>query len=81
MIGEKGLLSQEPFRKVYDGVTYFGCKKSVGPSYEISGNSSIEGSLSLIEEATGGLTNAPLNRKQKQIVNDFIIPVDKKEER
>ena len=47
----------------------------------MSGNSSIEGSISLIEEATGGLNNPLVHKKQKIVVNDFIIPVDKKEEK
>lgn len=47
----------------------------------MSGNSSIEGSISLIEEATGGLNNQLVHKKQKIVVNDFIIPVDKKEEK
>lgn len=35
----------------------------------------------MIEEATGGLNNPLVHKKAKRIVNDFIIPVDKKEER
>jgi len=28
-INEHGLASQEPLRKLYDGVTYFGCKRTL----------------------------------------------------
>ena len=63
IIGEKGLLSQEPLRRQFDGITYFGCKKSIGPSKEVSGTSSVEGSVSLIEESTGGINKPLLHRK------------------
>ena len=29
-IDENGLASQTPLRQAYDGITYFGCKKTLG---------------------------------------------------
>ena len=31
---DKGLTSVKPFRNAYDGITYFGCKKSVPANEE-----------------------------------------------
>ena len=60
-IDEKGLVSQEPLRKSYDGVTYFGCERHI--RNHSSGNTSIEDDC-----ATGGLT------KSRALI-DFSIPL------
>lgn len=63
-LNEQGLVSHEPFRQAYDGITFFGCKKSI--KNQLSG-------------ATGGpVENSKLD---KEVVNDFIIPVCKKEDK
>ena len=59
-IDEKGLVSQEPLRNSYDGVTYFGCERDV--RNHSSGNTSIEDDC-----ATGGLTRS-------RALIDFMIP-------
>jgi len=65
-INETGLASAEPFRKAFDGVTYFGCKKSL-PKH--------------LNGATGGPSESTDSKLEKEVVNDFIIPVCKKEDK
>lgn len=65
-LNELGLVSHQPFRQAFDGITYFGCKKS---------------QKSLLNGATGGPSESTDSRIEKEVVNDFIIPVCKKEDK
>jgi predicted component of type VI protein secretion system len=53
-------------RQAFDGVTFFGCKKSI--KHQLNG-------------ATGGILESSESKTDKEIVNDFIIPVGKKEDK
>lgn len=65
-LNEQGLVSHQPFRQAYDGTTFFGCKKTI--KNQLNG-------------ATGGPLESSESRIDKEIVNDFIIPVCKKEDK
>ena len=68
----------KPLREAFDGITYFGCKKSA-----LVDSTAINDA----EGATGGAcvnaatTTNPEAQFQKQIVNDFVIPAVKPEEK
>lgn len=90
-INELGLCGgQVPHRQAFDGVTFFGCKKTLArevPTLAFSNSSSaiesrdeLSHMVVMDQAATGG--EQPSNRAHtKEIVNDFIIPVTKSEER
>ena len=59
-----------PLRAAYDGITYFGCKKSA----QIEMNNGEEGE-------TGGAFVGQKGETKKQVVNDFVIPAVKPEEK
>lgn len=65
-LNEQGLVSHQPHRQAFDGTTYFGCKKSV--KNQLAG-------------ATGGPRETLDSKNDKEIVNDFIIPICKKEDK
>jgi len=82
-INELGLANQQPHRQAFDGVTYFGCKKTVTRevqpfSFNSNSNSLDSSSMGFDEAATGGLVKSV---RQKEIVNDYIIPVTKADEK
>ena len=59
----------QPLRQAYDGITYFGCKKSAPLDGETG------------EGTTGGVALPyQTGDDQEQIVNDFVIPAVKPEE-
>jgi len=62
-INELGLLNQQPHRQAFDGVTYFGCKKTITremhTSYFNSNSNSLDSSSNGFDEAaTGGLVKS-----------------------
>jgi len=77
------LASQTPCREAYDGVTYFGCKRSISKTPDDE-----DGPRQ--HAATGGASDYSdqkvANSKpdkagdEHEVVNDFIIPAQKKEE-
>jgi hypothetical protein len=74
-INEKGLSNQQPFRQAFDGITYFGCKKSLpvndlqlmAQSYSSSLQDSRDISQAHLfdEAATGGATRNASHRQMK----------------
>ncbi len=88
-INEHGLASQEPLRKAFDGVTYFGCKKTL-PKKVLNGQGEMEadsGAPAMVHESASeedANSSAALDHNalsNKEIVNDFIIPACKKEDK
>jgi len=71
-------MGQEPLRKAYDGVTYFGCTATMHEPARSAG-SSLEGSTCLNDGATGGPSKSVQHQFKKtatvEILNDYIIPV------
>ena len=85
-LNEHGLTNMEPYRKAYDGVTYFGCKKTLprddnDQMAAESGAPALGGQTSEDEENNSKSSIVEVNDPQKEIVNDFIIPVCKKEDK
>lgn len=60
------MTSHQPLRQAFDGVTFFGCKKSL---------------KNMLNGATGGPSESFNSKLEKEVVNDFIIPVQKKEDK
>lgn len=88
-MNEHGLASQEPLRKAFDGITFFGCKKTLAKKL-LAGQTEMEadsGAPAMVNESAseeGGSSSAALdqaNSGTKEIVNDFIIPACKKEDK
>ena len=77
----------EPLRKAYDGVTYFGCKKTMPRDDDGDQIAAESGASKLGEQHSteGDDNNASsiidLNDPKKVVVNDFIIPVCKREDK
>ena len=75
----------QPLRKAFDGVTYFGNKKSV-PVHDnimaIEENSSVDDKTPnwLPSDGEGDGFSAAIEMKT-EIVNDFILPVRRKEDK
>jgi len=84
-------------RRAYDGVTYFGCKRTL-PKSKVRRSDELEaadsGAPALVHESCsegddgissaggGALDNADsCNNTRREIVNDFIIPACKKEDK
>jgi hypothetical protein len=77
----KGLCGDHaPLRGAYDGVTYFGCKKKA----LVNVANTNEGSLAGMIHDTFQPENTPSDQAQKiikTVVNDFVIPAVKPEEK
>lgn len=85
------MASQEPLRKAFDGVTYFGCKKTM-PRKALVGSNEMEadsGAPAMVHESASeedANSSAALDPNEealsnKEVVNDFIIPACKKEDK
>jgi len=88
-INEHGLASQEPLRRAYDGVTYFGCKRTLakqpaggaGEMEADSGAPAMVHESASEEEANSSANLDPHTQLHAEVVNDFIIPACKKEDK
>lgn len=85
-LNEHGLVNMEPHRKAYDGITYFGCKKTIPKDNDIqmaaeSGAPALGGQSSEGENENNSSSIMEVNDPNNEIVNDFIIPVCKKEDK
>lgn len=83
------MASQEPLRKAFDGVTFFGCKKTLDKK-QIAGQNEMEadsGAPAMVNESASeenGSSSAALDQainSMREVVNDFIIPACKKEDK
>lgn len=84
------MASQEPLRKAFDGVTYFGCKRTMAKRL-IAGQGEMEadsGAPALVNESASddedqnsSVALDQASNSQREIVNDFIIPACKKEDK
>jgi len=76
------LASEDPLRRAYDGVTYFGCKRTL-PKQLVHGSGEMEadsGAPATIHEPASddeANSSAALD-SGREVVNDFIIPACKK---
>ena len=79
-MNEHGLSNIETNRKAYDGVTYFGCKKTLprndGGMIGESGTNALGG-----DSDCDNSSILDLNDPDQEVVNDFVIPVCKKEDK
>ena len=82
-LNEHGLTNVEPHRKAYDGVTYFGCKKTLPreTNDQVAAESGAPALGGHSSEGDNSSSMIELNDPQKMVVNDFIIPVCKKEDK
>lgn len=89
-LNEHGLASQEPLRRAYDGITYFGCKRTLPKKRGANCTGEMEadsGAPALVNESASdedANSSAALDQavaNGKEIVNDFIIPACKKEDK
>lgn len=84
-INEHGLSSQEPLRRAYDGITYFGCKRTL-PKQPTHGQGEMEadsGAPAMVHESASEdeANSSVALDSAREIVNDFIIPACKKEDK
>ena len=81
---DRGLMNMQPLRKAYDGVTYFGNKKSIPVQEDtiaIQENHSASGiTPHFLSDNEGDGFSAAIEMKT-EIVNDFILPVRRKEDK
>jgi hypothetical protein len=80
------LASQEPLRRAYDGVTYFGCKRTLPKQLANGEMEADSGAPAMVHESAseGDNSSAALDQAingMKEVVNDFIIPACKKEDK
>ena len=82
-INEHGLTGIEPLRRAWDGVTFFGCKKTLardeGDEMGADTGAPALGGQTSEDDSKSSIVDR--NDPTKEIVNDFIIPVNKKEDK
>ena len=76
------MVSHEPLRRAYDGVTYFGCKRTLPKTATSDLEAADSGAPALVHESAsedGSVGDSSSARRE--IVNDFIIPSSKEDEK